>query len=294
MSTSFSERYGFKETIRALQIQLVTPELKASLWNILFLEFFMNYSHLELQKNSLIAARRSDHENFIYNSKSVQTFIFVFWSSYLKRPLDELLENVGIGRKYLTNTHMVRWYFFDEFTWYEIYDFLELLLNYFDSYELTERINVVLKRELSAWRFVGNCFTQITSEQEILMIEEALNDNQFQSVSSHLSQALQLMSDKQNPDYRNSIKESISAVESLARIITNNPNATLGQALGKIEQSGKLHPTLKSSFSALYGYTSQENGIRHAMVDEPNLSVDEAKFFLLSCTSFINYLKAKM
>jgi hypothetical protein len=61
-----------------------------------------------------------------------------------------------------------------------------------------------------------------------------------------------------------------------------------------LEKKHQLHPALKKSFSSLYGYTSDEQGIRHAMSKEPNLTADDAKFFLLSCTSFINYLKAKM
>jgi hypothetical protein len=51
---------------------------------------------------------------------------------------------------------------------------------------------------------------------------------------------------------------------------------------------------MKNAFLNLYGYTSDANGIRHAMMDEPNLTADDAKFFLLVCTSFINYLKTKI
>jgi len=51
---------------------------------------------------------------------------------------------------------------------------------------------------------------------------------------------------------------------------------------------------LKEAFSKLYGYASDEGGIRHAMLEEPTLSAADAKFFLLSCTSFINYVKSKL
>jgi hypothetical protein len=137
-------------------------------------------------------------------------------------------------------------------------------------------------------------FTDITSEQEIEMLQQAIDASDFPAVSSHLKRALTLMSDKEHPDYRNSIKEYISAVESLAKTITGKPKATLGEALKILEVSGKLHPALKSSFLNLYGYTSDEEGIRHAMLSEPNLTAYDAKFFLLSCTSFINYLKSKI
>ena len=76
--------------------------------------------------------------------------------------------------------------------------------------------------------------------------------------------------------------------------MTGKKNTTLGNALKIIEKEGKMHSSLKEGFSKLYGYTSSGDGIRHAMLEEPNLSAADAKFFLLSCTAFINYLKAKI
>jgi len=80
----------------------------------------------------------------------------------------------------------------------------------------------------------------------------------------------------------------------MARVVVENPKATLGDALRVLEKRGTLHPALKDGFGKLYGYTSDEQGIRHAMLDEPSISAADAKFFLLSCTSFANYLKAQL
>ncbi|KAB0477571.1 hypothetical protein, partial [Pseudomonas vancouverensis] len=115
----------------------------------------------------------------------------------------------------------------------------------------------------------------------------------YSGVQLHLNQALKLMSDRQNPDYRNSIKESISAVESICKIITQDDKATLGKALKIIEEKYSLHAALKSSLSQLYGYASDGDGIRHAMLEESILSYIDAKFMLVSCTNFINYLIEK-
>ena len=119
-----------------------------------------------------------------------------------------------------------------------------------------------------------------------------MNDDRFAGVNAHLGRAMELLSDRTNPDYRNSIKESISAVESLAQVITGQPKATLGDALKVLKKGERLHPALSDGFSKLYGYTSDEDGVRHAMLEEPTLTVADAKYFLLACTSFINYLKA--
>jgi hypothetical protein len=54
-----------------------------------------------------------------------------------------------------------------------------------------------------------------------------------------------------------------------------------------------MHPSLKSAFQNLYGYTSDANGIRHALLEEANLDFEDAKFMLVSCSAFVNYLVAK-
>lgn len=98
------------------------------------------------------------------------------------------------------------------------------------------------------------------------------------------------MKDRESPDFRNSIKESISAIESLCRELEGNQTAKLGAALNALEKKGVLHPALKSAFSALYGYTSDAGGIRHALLNESKLTNADARFMLVSCSAFINYV----
>jgi len=113
-------------------------------------------------------------------------------------------------------------------------------------------------------------------------------------VRLHLTASLKYLSDKQNPVYRNSVKESISAVEALCKFYTGDEKATLGKALTKLEKAGSIPPAIKSAFSSLYGYTSDSSGIRHALTENDRaVSFHEAKFMLVTCTSFINYLLSK-
>lgn len=90
------------------------------------------------------------------------------------------------------------------------------------------------------------------------------------------------------------MRESIHAVESTARRF--DPNArTLAPALKSLEKTAALHPALKRAFSNLYGYTSDEQGIRHALIDNPpgHVGQDEAVFMLGACASFSSYLARK-
>ena len=64
--------------------------------------------------------------------------------------------------------------------------------------------------------------------------------------------------------------------------------------LKKLEENGvMIHSGLKSAFNTLYGYTSDANGIRHAGdIGGKSSTFEEAKFMLVSCCAFINYLIA--
>ena len=180
--------------------------------------------------------------------------------------------------------------------WFAVYDLLEFIVAHYrrDKPEFAKILNRVLERELSAYRFVSGVLTNITDPEELHALQQALADTRFAGVSAHLQRALELFATRENPDHRNSIKESISAVEAMARIVSENPKATLADALKAIERRGTLHSALKDGFLKIYGYTSDEGGIRHAMLEEPNLSTADARYFLLSCTSFVNYLKSRL
>ena len=100
------------------------------------------------------------------------------------------------------------------------------------------------------------------------------------------------MADRESPDYRNAIKEAISAVEAAARVITGDRKATLGKALKamKKQQRVKIHPALEKAYITLYGYTSDEDGIRHGMAEEPDIGYEEAQYMVISCSAFVNYM----
>jgi hypothetical protein len=266
----FSQRNGITPVKSVLQTDSMDDDLRNGLWNVLF-SFYWRYSEE-------------------WESGNIDTIFKSLWHSYFKWPLDTLLDK---------RLKTIREYFFNS-EWYEVYDFIEFVAqNYPDKRKEGNKnfmgaCNSILERELSAYRFVGGRITQITSEEEISEIEEALRiPEPLRNVRTHLKTALDLLADRKSPDYRNSIKESISAVEAISELIAKNPKATLGQALKEIGKKVSLHPALKSAFSSLYGYTSNADGIRHALLDESNLTYEDAKFMLVSCSAFVNYLNAK-
>jgi hypothetical protein len=139
---------------------------------------------------------------------------------------------------------------------------------------------------------VDGLITRITDEEEVSEIDLALQKTGG-PVRTHLRRALELLSDREKPDYRNSIKESISAVESLTAVVLGQ-KGTLGQLIKKLEDEIGLHPALRAAFSSLYGYTSDESGIRHAILESKTVGFEDAKFFLVVCSAFANFVMAKI
>ena len=267
----FSEREGLKKVRTEIQADSMDDALRNRLWNILR----VFYVDPMLQWHNI--------------TREMARVMIKFYDIYLKEKVDNAPGTNSQIRDYLRE-------FVSGAFWYRVYDLLEFLVAEYSEEETNEEFmkacNAILESEQSAYRFVGNQITQITSEEEISEIEEAL-ETPLRPVRAHLENSLKLLSDRKSPDYRNSIKESISAVEAICRLITKDKKATLGQALKVVETKIGLHGALKKAFSNLYGYTSSAEGIRHALLDESKLSFEDAKFMLVSCSAFINYLTSK-
>jgi hypothetical protein len=212
------------------------------------------------------------------------------WEDFFKEPLDGLTNFWDPTLAKLRSR-------FNAATWHEVYDFVEFAAhNHPDTHlncRFIDRCNQIFERELSGFRFVAGLIAPVTNKEEVDQIEKAIQTSPG-PVQEHLNQALTLLSDRANPDFRNSIKESISAVESACSLIAGK-KATLSDALKKMKEAGvvSLHPALASAFDKLYGYSSDAEGIRHALMDEPNLNLDDAMFMLVACSAFINYIQAK-
>lgn len=117
---------------------------------------------------------------------------------------------------------------------------------------------------------------------------QALGETDMKGAKAHLKAAATACSEGKFAD---SVRESIHAVESVARMLAPGSKG-LGVALAKLEKSQSIHGALRSGFGQLYGYTSEEGGIRHPMLEKDAPQVDEtdALFMLGACASFVTYL----
>lgn len=151
--------------------------------------------------------------------------------------------------------------------------------------------NRLFKEEMVSYRFVDRFISPITNDIEIMAVEDAINNSE-ESIKIYLRGAIDKLSKRDNPDYEGSIHESVGAVEYMCNKLSGDEKGTLGKSLDLLENSGvHIHPALKEAFKKIYGYTSDEPGIRHGKVGERKATYAEAAFMVVSCSAFINYLK---
>ena len=189
-------------------------------------------------------------------------------------------------------------------TYNKIFDLLEYTIPRFQIIEdkfnyrnnnYFARFNDLFKREFVGYRFINKQISKISDSIEVKAISEIFV-NSGDTIRNHISKANAFLSDRENPDYQNSIKESISALEALSQIVTGSKGsaATLGKMLKKLENDGIIYGAMKSGFSALYGFASESRGVRHGNIGGEKVTFEEAKYILVISTAFINFVMAKM
>ncbi len=275
----FSQRIGKTTSIKDLQIESIDTELLNGLWNLTKIHVIDNIS---------THGRYGGDGDF-------PMFASITWHTFYKLPVDTI-------PRYSSDTiAYIRQRFFND-PWYEVYDFIEYLstltIDGIERQNYIDAINSLLEKEFSAYRFINNQISPITNQIEIDEVEKALSQIQYftslKGANIHLNNSLNKLSDRIQPDFRNSMKEAISAVETTCRVLTGE--STLGKALNSFESKGlKIDEQFKAAFEKLYASTNnKQSGIRHAIIDEHKKpDFEDAKFMFVVCSSFINFLLGK-
>ncbi|MFC0878687.1 AbiJ-NTD4 domain-containing protein [Saccharicrinis sp. FJH2] len=221
------------------------------------------------------------------------------WMEVFKQALDEMPR---ISRELFKEFKI----YFKAEEWYYVIEFIEFLSNNYGKNEdstiyndinngFRHVCNDVLQEESSAYRFVDGLIVPIGDKISVQNVEDTLNVGKSHSnVRSHIKSALELFSNKKNPDFRNSIKESISAVEALICNLTEKPKIGFSDGLILIEKKYNIDASLRKAFVSIYGYTCNENGIRHKLINDSKADYEDAQFMLVSCSAFINYVLGKV
>ena len=178
--------------------------------------------------------------------------------------------------------------------WHETFNSLELiiecLLTRMDIENATwlfTSINHLLERTSVNWK-LGESWRFVKRIENVAVIENALRlkIDKFDPARESVRKAWESFNKRPDPDYANSIKEAITAVESAAKIAANSDKADLRKALHKLA----LHPTLKEGIEKLYAYASDEPGVRHGGTKPSDVAEAEAELMLTICAGAMVFL----
>jgi hypothetical protein len=267
---TFAQAEGVAPLPRQLAMKEVSPELRSRLWLLI---------HSELK------------EHYDYRSQAFippwEAILLAKHVSYDHGMIDEFERGLTHHQTALKQIFLAGDYV-------AIFDFLQWLLRLRQRSVTGAKLNAILEDCRSPYRvFDGDTIAPIASEDEAQTLERAFADlasSEFSGAREHLRKAAEQLTAGRSAD---SIRESIQSVESVARSIAGE--SSLSAALKEIEKSHRLHGALKTGFSNLYGFTSDEQGIRHPLLDQDAAAVDEtdAIFMIGACAAFVSYLIAR-
>ena len=270
---SFSQAQGYEPLPQALQLEELSERSRVALWNVIYEVSDVSVQYEKLFSQGMDSVLHAMHTDF-------------FW-----QPLN---------------------------SWHGSYDMLTSLQPFLMSKPLNkvfDLLTFIMRHRQAPKRLINHIAETFERHQLAYLVDKTppatiypigiheegraivdalsqLRSAGYSAAHGHLQQSVGHINQQ---DWAGSVRESINAVESVARQIA--PDAkTLGEALKLLQRRGLLkHTALQNGFSNLYGYTNDEQGIRHPLLDKPAADVgqDEALFMFGACASFASYLSRK-
>ena len=269
---SFSQAQGYESLPQPLKLEQVSGKARLMLWNY----FYLHALHRE---DSFITVFGPWEE--IFGTLHIHFFML---------PIDDFDKSLKVlHRRY-------RAAILNDLPFNKLFDLLQMIMRHRECPK-SFIDNVAQTFRSCRLAYVVDTQRPVTilpavTEQEGQVLLAATKQLQTAGLAGSIRHLRRASHSINQSDWTGSIRESIHAVESVARQLDPKASATLGPALKSLERQGGLHPALKDAFSKLYGYTSDEQGIRHAYLEdtESKSGLDEAVFMLSACAAFASYL----
>lgn len=270
----FSQRTGLAPVPPQLELGEVSPELRR------LLDYFVS---LEIRRESVSGW---DHRYF---QSKWERVAMDFHVRFLGQPVgrfenDATMLGAQIGRA-------IR-----ELDIGRLFDLIEFLIRHPGcSGELKRELASAFVDARAAYRVLdGAVIVAIGTHEQAHAYERALADAGEGGAGAARTHLVAAGVALRSANWAGSVRESIHAVEAAAVRLAPGSD-TLGTALHVLERHGHLHGGLKRAFAALYGYASDEEGVRHALAlrEAPQVDEADALFMLGACASFVSYLLAR-
>lgn len=193
--------------------------------------------------------------------------------------------------------------FLENCEWYHFYDFVEFIaikLKEVESDSTNEKYGFLAYRNAVndhfsnthvVWRMneYGRLKKESTKvlDDKLQAIENQLTD-EFEPAREHYKKA-ERYSNERPLDPENSIKEIVSAIESVGRVIY--PRATtLGDVVKELRTSKLIPQRLITVVEKFYAYASDEPAVRHGAPVGSRVLLDDAEFAMHLGAALIQYL----
>ena len=273
-SMTFSQAQGYEELPTPLKLEELPAEARTHIWNV-FYAFIENtkasFRTVGGMWEQILLTKHVRHDNFTLDE----------WDNsfeHHRRSLRHSIQNLPFNKVFDLIQFVIRHPMCPP-------EFIDAMKRTFASCRLAYKIDTTNPPTI---------IPSVTEAEGNTIVEslQLLHRAGLEGSASHLRKASEYINSN---DWAGSIRESIHAVESVARQLDPKSSGTLRGALAALENRQALHPALKEAFTKLYGYTSNEQGIRHALLDRSsaNVGIDEAVFMLGACAPFASYLWRK-
>lgn len=189
-------------------------------------------------------------------------------------------------------------------SWLEFYDFVELVgtllikkeddnpfseTEYYKKYQA--KVNALLQEDGIGWSLNDKSELRRQIPQTLakrVKVTEAELADRFVNARVHYQKAITYL--YQHPiDEANSIKEIVSALESVAKAIVPKAS-TLGEAIKTMRKDAKYSPHLLDALEKLYVYSNATPLVRHGHVQPGRPLLAEAELSLYIGVAYIRYL----
>ena len=272
---TFEQAEGVEPLPEQLKLRELSQQLRARLWQAIYLSISENV----------------DMGSEIFNEPEAVTsnWLQILYDKHVSREHKMADEFDNRPSAVLPSLKLI----FSKGDYAQVFGFVQWVLRHPSCpYALSSAIDGALEDSRAAYRVVDeDTIVPIASDEELDSLKRAFDDvaaSEFSGARRHLRNAA---SELGAGNWSASVRESIHAVGSVARMLDATSN-TLTPALSSLEKSIRVHSALKTGFGNLYGYTSDERGVRHALLDQGAPQVDEtdALYMLGSCAAFVSYL----
>lgn len=272
---TFSQRHGIREVPGPPQLEEISPQARNSLWSAL-------WRHLEG------TAEATDYDRYL--GEPWRTVLASVHQELNGEPLDDFDKRLRGWR--LSCKTVLR-----SQPYHECFDLLETIMRHPECPgEFVQEVAEIFQHQLACridTSYLPTVIPAATKQESdtLLRALQDLEDAGLGGAAKHLREAGQRII---RQDWPGGVRESIHAVESVARQVAPGSADTLREALAVLVRQQGLHGALKKGFGALYGYASDEQGIRHALLeDESKVTQDEAIYMIGACAAFCSYLWRK-